>query len=57
MDTNVKVLAVTSTEHILYIMFFKAPEPPKPEEPVVYQTAAKVTPPKAEAVPSRGIDL
>lgn len=57
MDTNVKVLAVTSTEHKLYIMFFKAPEPPKPEEPVVYQTAAKVTPPKAEPVPSRGIEL
>lgn len=39
--------------NILYIMFFKAPELPKPEEPVVQP--AKVTTPAPERLPTKGI--
>ncbi len=37
-------------------MFFKAPELPKPEAPVVQQTAAKVTPSAPESLPAKGTD-
>lgn len=37
-------------------MFFKAPELPKPEEPIVQPTAAKVTPSTPEHLPAKGSD-
>lgn len=40
----------------MYIMFFKAPEQPKPEEPVVQPAAAKVAPSAPERLPAKGTD-
>lgn len=51
MRCNVEALEVI--EHIISV---KAPELPKPKEPEVQPTAAKVAPPTAESLPIKGID-
>lgn len=38
-------------------MFFKEPEPRKPEEPIAQPAAPKVTPSTPERLPTKGITL
>lgn len=55
-DSSAEAIDVSSMLLNMCIMFFKAPEPPKSEEPVVQPPAAKVTPSAPERLPAKGID-